>query len=164
MPGVLRMQPTRVVKMSTHVMRMQIQATDMTKFHMNQYLHLSRIDSGIDSLKAMVSGHAKAFWTLPMHLNADVFFLKSTNDLELRSVKERVRMKEGLALLAGAGAGEAAEDLSAPSAFASYAVGVNATPPTLGLGSPASASPSSLAAFLASFSSASLARRSTSAM
>merc|ERR1719149_514591 len=132
---MLRMQPTRVVKMSTHVMRMQIQATDMTKFHMNQYLHLSRIDSGIDSLKAMVSGHAKAFWTLPMHLNADVFFLKSTNDLELRSVKERVRMKEGLALLAGeaAGAAEAAEDLSAPSAFPptaydANAEGVNATP------------------------------------
>ena len=129
---------------AAHVMRMQIQATDMPKFHVNQYLHLSRIDSGIDSLKAMVSGHAKAFWTLPMHLNADVFFLKSTNDLELRSVKERVRMKEGLALLAGeaAGAAEAAEDLSAPSAFASYAVGVKPTPPSeagLGLGSPACA-------------------------
>ena len=55
---------------------------------------------------------------------------KATNDLELRSVKERVRMKEGLALLAGeaAGAAEAAEDLSAPSAFASYAVGVKPTP------------------------------------
>ena len=49
-------------------MRMQIQATDMPKFHVNQYLHLSRIDSGIDSLKAVVSGHEKAFWTLAMHL------------------------------------------------------------------------------------------------
>ena len=37
---------------AAHVMRMQIQATDMPKFHVNQYLHLSRIDSGIDSLKA----------------------------------------------------------------------------------------------------------------
>jgi hypothetical protein len=49
-------------------MRMQIQATDMPKFHVNQYLHLSRIDSGIDSLKAEMSGHEKAFWSLPMHL------------------------------------------------------------------------------------------------
>ena len=53
---------------AAHVMRMQIQATDMPKFHVNQYLHLSRIDSGIDSLKAEVSGHEKAFWSLPMHL------------------------------------------------------------------------------------------------
>ena len=37
---------------AAHVMRMQIQATDVPKFHVNQYLHLSRIDSGIDSLKA----------------------------------------------------------------------------------------------------------------
>ena len=50
------------------VMRMQIQATDMPKFHVNQYLHLSRIDSGIESLKAEMSGHEKAFWSLPMHL------------------------------------------------------------------------------------------------
>ena len=87
---------------------MQIQATDMPKFHVNQYLHLSRIDSGIDSLKAEVSGHKKAFWCLPMHLYA----------------------------------AEVAEDLSAPSAFASYAVGVKPTPPSeagLGLGSPACA-------------------------
>ena len=53
---------------AAHVMRMQIQATDMPKFHVNQYLHLSRIDSGIDSLKAEMSGHEKAFWSLPMHL------------------------------------------------------------------------------------------------
>ena len=39
----------------------------MPKFHVNQYLHLSRIDSGIDSLKAEMSGHEKAFWSLPMH-------------------------------------------------------------------------------------------------
>ena len=45
---------------AAHVMRMQIQATDMPKFHVNQYLHLSRIDSGIDSLKAEMSGHEKA--------------------------------------------------------------------------------------------------------
>ena len=44
---------------AAHVMRMQIQATDMPKFHVNQYLHLSRIDSGIDSLKAEMSGHEK---------------------------------------------------------------------------------------------------------
>ena len=50
---------------AAHVMRMQIQATDMPKFHVNQYLHLSRIDSGIDSLKAEVSGYKKAFWSLP---------------------------------------------------------------------------------------------------
>ena len=56
---------------AAHVMRMQIQATDMPKFHVNQYLHLSRIDSGIDSLKAEVSGHKKAFWSLPMHLYAE---------------------------------------------------------------------------------------------
>ena len=47
---------------------MQIQATDTPKFHVNQYLHLSRIDSGIDSLKAEMSGHEKALWSLPMHL------------------------------------------------------------------------------------------------
>ena len=45
---------------AAHVMRMQIQATDMPKFDVNQYLHLSRIDSGIDSLKAEMSGHEKA--------------------------------------------------------------------------------------------------------
>ena len=45
---------------AAHVMRMQIQATDVPKFHVNQYLHLSRIDSGIDSLKAEMSGHEKA--------------------------------------------------------------------------------------------------------
>ena len=56
---------------AAHVMRMQIQATDMPKFDVNQYLHLSRIDSGIDSLKAEVSGHKKAFWSLPMHLYAE---------------------------------------------------------------------------------------------
>mmetsp|Transcript_43041 Transcript_43041/g.139662 ORF Transcript_43041/g.139662 Transcript_43041/m.139662 type:complete len:224 (+) Transcript_43041:665-1336(+) len=166
MPGMLRMQPTRVVKMSTHVMSTQIQATDMPKFHMNQYLHLSRSPSGIDSLKTKVSGHAKTFWILERHLYADVLFLKNAYDLEVRSWKERVRMNEGLALPDGetAGAAEAAEDLSAPSAFGSNAVGVKPTPPSLGLGSPASASPSSLACCLASFSSASLARRSTSAM
>jgi len=49
-------------------MRMQIQATEMPQFHVNQYLHLSRIDSRIGSLKAEMSGHEKAFWSLPMHL------------------------------------------------------------------------------------------------
>ena len=51
---------------AAHVMRMQIQATDMPKFHVNQYLHLSRIDSGIDSLKAEMSGHERR--SLPMQL------------------------------------------------------------------------------------------------
>ena len=122
---------------AAHVMRMQIQATDMPKFHVNQYLHLSRIDSGIDSLKAEMSGHEKAFWSLPMHLYADVFLRKAMNVLEVRSWNERVWMKEGLALPAGeaAGAAEAVEDLSAPSALAYYAVGVKPTPPSeAGLG------------------------------